>query len=1115
MIKKQFPGSDPLWYKDAVVYELHVKSFCDSKDDGIGDFPGLMGKLPYLQSLGVTAVWLLPFYPSPLRDDGYDISDYYGINPDYGDMAEFKEFLKEAHRLGIRVITELVINHTSDQHPWFKRARQSPPGSAARDYYVWSDTPEKYKDARIIFKDFETSNWTWDPVAKAHYWHRFYHHQPDLNFENPHVRTGLLKVVDLWLGLGVDGLRLDAVPYLFEAEGTNCENLPQTHEFLKMLRAHVDSKFKDKMLLCEANQWPEEAAAYFGAGDECNMAFHFPVMPRLFMSLWMEDSFPVTDILDQTPAIPDSCQWAIFLRNHDELTLEMVTDEERDYMYKVYARDAKARINLGIRRRLAPLLGNNRRKIELMNILLFSLPGTPVLYYGDEIGMGDNFYLGDRNGVRTPMQWSPDRNAGFSKANPQKLFLPVVTDSEYHYEALNVENQEGNLSSLLWWMKRVIAMRANFKAFGRGAIEFVRSDNTKVIAFIRRFGDEVMLVVANLSRFSQAASLDLAKYSGYTPIEVFSGNGFPVIKEQPYLLTPGFHNYYWFQLKKQDGGAAADQPAPELKFPDASWGDIFESGEGSRLEPALAAYIKKCSCFGPGAAGLRRVKLAEYFALPSGSVLAVMEAFHSDGWIETCLLPLVFLTGEKASEAVKQHPQTLIASIEFPGEKGLLFDAIQNQGFHSDLLSLFVSKKKIRSGQSELRARPGEAFRTILSSNPIPADSRVLKTGPNGITIAYGNLYLLRFSRLLEEGSNPDVEIGRRLAGEGGFANSSPGFGALDLSRDGRFYGNIAVLSGFVQNQGDAWSMMIDEVAKYYDAVKSSPAAAAKPPAPPELSAVNLKDIPQQIMNLTGAVSFEMAAQLGRRTGEMHLALAAGAADPEFDPEPFSRLYQRSIYQSMSGHSKKAFLSLGKLLKSLPEESQQETHFILENQQRILKLMKPMTEKKFSAKKIRIHGNYSLGQALFTGKDFVIKDFAGDPEKAMGERRLKRSPLRDVAGMLMSFFYAAHAPFLLPGEIPRKEMSGLAPWIDLWYAYTAGAFLSGYLSAARDSQLLPQSREETDTLLHIFLAEKCMLDLEAEASVRPDWAFVPARLLRRLLDPVRPDEKPQLPEGKT
>ncbi|PJA16953.1 MAG: maltose alpha-D-glucosyltransferase [Elusimicrobia bacterium CG_4_10_14_0_2_um_filter_56_8] len=1112
---KKKSSSDSQWYKDAVIYELHVKSFCDSNGDGVGDFRGLIERLPHLQSLGVTAVWLLPFYPSPLRDDGYDISDYYGINPEYGEMGDFKDFLKEAHKRGIRVITELVVNHTSDQHPWFQRARLAPPGSAARNYYVWSDSQEKYKDARIIFKDFETSNWAWDPVAKAYYWHRFYHHQPDLNFENPHVQKSIFKAMDFWLGLGVDGLRLDAVPYLYETEGTNCENLPATHEFLKKLRAHVDSKFKHKMLLCEANQWPEDAAAYFGAGDECNMAFHFPVMPRLFMSLWMEDSFPVTDILDQTPAIPEPCQWAVFLRNHDELTLEMVTDEERDYMYKVYARDAKARINLGIRRRLAPLLGNNRRKIELMNILLFSLPGTPVLYYGDEIGMGDNFYLGDRNGVRTPMQWSPDRNAGFSKANPQKLFLPVVVESEYHYEAINVESQEGNLSSLLWWMKRVIAMRANFKAFGRGSFEHIRSDNPKIIAFVRRLGDEIILVVANLSRFSQAAGLDLAKYAGYIPVEVFSGSGFPVIKEQPYLLTPGFQNYYWFQLKKKADGKDAPQEskAADLKFPDSTWNDLFETGEGSQLEAALADYARKCRCFGKSAAGLRRVKIAEHFPLASGARLVVLEVSHAEGRTDKYLLPLVFFTGEKADKTARNYPQSLIASLELSGEKGLLFDGVNDAAFHADLLSLFISRKKLRSAGGELRAQPAAAFRKTFGSNPMPAESRVLKAGVNGVSIVYGNHYILRFCRRVEEGVSPDVEIGSRL--EAGFAHSAPGLGALNLSRGGRFYGTLGVLRGFIPNQGDSWALMLDQAAKYYDAVKSSPAGSPLPSAPELISAVDLKAIPPQVVNLTGAVSFEMAELLGRRTGEMHIALASGPAQPDFVPESFSRLYQRSVYQSISGRSKKAFINLAKRLKGLSVEAQAELKYVIDNQQRILKLMQHLMEKKFSGRKIRIHGNYYLSQALFTGKDFVIKGFEGDHEKPMGERRIKRSPLRDVAGMLLSLYYAAHAPFILPGEIPRKEMSALAQWTDLWYAYAAGAFLHGYLSVNKDSQLLPQTNEEFYLLLKIFMAEKAMIELDYEASGYQEWAFVPARLLRRLLDPACPEvNKVPPPEGK-
>jgi maltose alpha-D-glucosyltransferase/alpha-amylase len=543
-------GDDPQWYKDAIIYELRVRSYMDSNGDGGGDLAGLTAKLDYLQDLGVNALWLLPVCPSPGRDDGYDISDYTDVNPDVGTLDDFRTFVEEAHRRALRVITELVLNHTSDQHPWFQRARRAPPGSPERNFYVWSDTPDRYKDARIIFTDFEPSNWSWDPVAKQYYWHRFFAHQPDLNFDNPAVHEAMLGVVDFWFGLGVDGLRLDAVPYLYERDGTNCENLPETHLFLRKLRAHVDSRFKNRLLLAEANQWPEDAARYFGNGDECHMNFHFPIMPRIFMSIHMEDRLPIMDILAQTPPIPPNCQWALFLRNHDELTLEMVTDEERDYMYRAFAHEPTMRINLGIRRRLAPLVGNDRRQIELMNAMLMSLPGTPVLYYGDEIGMGDNVFLGDRNGVRTPMQWSPDRNAGFSRANPQRLVLPVIIDPEYHYESLNVESQQGNPNSLLWWTKRLIALRKRFQAFGRGTIEFLAPENPKVLAFIRHFEDETVLVVANLSRFTQYVELDLKAFKGRVPLELIGRTRFPPIGDLPYLLTLGEHAFYWFSVEE-------------------------------------------------------------------------------------------------------------------------------------------------------------------------------------------------------------------------------------------------------------------------------------------------------------------------------------------------------------------------------------------------------------------------------------------------------------------------------------------------------------------------------------------------------------------------------------
>ncbi|NJM09034.1 maltose alpha-D-glucosyltransferase, partial [Candidatus Gracilibacteria bacterium] len=658
--KSVYVGIDPLWYKRCRDLPVHVRSFADSDGDGIGDFKGLTSRLDYLQDLGITAIWLMPFYPSPLRDDGYDIADYNAVNPSYGTVADVRQFIREAHKRGLKVITELVCNHTSDQHAWFQRARTSKPGSSFRDFYVWSDTPDKYKDARIIFKDFETSNWTWDPVANAYFWHRFYSHQPDLNFENPAVHRAIFQAMDFWWQMGVDGMRLDAIPYLYEAEGTNCENLPETHAFLKKLRAQVDKKWPGRMFLAEANQWPEDLIAYFGDGDECHMAFHFSVMPRLYMSVHQEDRYPIVEIMRQTPAIPANCQWAIFLRNHDELTLEMVTEEERDYMYRVYAQDKQARINLGIRRRLAPLLGNNRRKIELMNGLLFSLPGTPVLYYGDEIGMGDNIYLGDRNGVRTPMQWSGDRNAGFSRGNPQRMFLPVITDPEYHYEMVNVENQSGNLHSQLWWTKRLIALRKRYKSFGRGALEFLQPENRKVLTFLRSYEDETLLVVANLSRYVQAVELDLSAFNGATPVELFGQTEFPPVREgQPYFLTLGPHSFYWFNLVPRSvlGGHGEGGPEVELArivLEIGRWDAIFYDGRKARLEHILPTYLWARRWFGSKTRRLRTLNLREFSLLEFGQQLAYLcfiDMTYVEGAPETYMLPLMYAEGE-AAEAV-------------------------------------------------------------------------------------------------------------------------------------------------------------------------------------------------------------------------------------------------------------------------------------------------------------------------------------------------------------------------------------------------------------------------------------------------------------------------------
>jgi maltose alpha-D-glucosyltransferase/alpha-amylase len=1120
---------DPLWYKDAIIYELHVKAFSDSNGDGIGDFQGLTRRLDYLQDLGITAIWLLPFYPSPLKDDGYDISDYFNIHPDYGTLRDFKEFLKEAHERAIRVITELVINHTSDQHPWFQRSRRAKPGTVWRDFYVWTDTPERYKDARIIFKDFETSNWTWDPVAKAYYWHRFYSHQPDLNFDNPQVRKTVFRALDFWFGMGVDGLRLDAVPYLFEREGTNCENLPETYAFLKELRAHVDQRFRNRMLLGEANQWPEDASAYFGKGDMCHMAFHFPLMPRIFIGLQMEDRFPVVDILEQTPALPETSQWALFLRNHDELTLEMVTDEERDYMYRVYARDPQARINLGIRRRLAPLLENNRRKIELMNMLLFSLPGTPVIYYGDEIGMGDNYYLGDRNGVRTPMQWSPDRNAGFSRANPQKLYLPVIIDPEYHFESINVENQERNPSSFLWWMKRVIAIRKKYKSSGRGSLEFLLPDNPRILAFFRKYKEETILVVANLSRFFQVAHLDLSAYAGYCPVEVVSQNRFPLIRESPYVLTLGPHNYLLLLLKREEENipVRGEKPLPELRT-GAGWETALTGKALETLEEEiLPVYLKNCRWFGGKARGIRRVKIVEKIQVEKDSgvsYLLFLEARYAEGAEDLYLLPVSFaLTrkGELPSEELvvegmrvrldydwltiksqmimEEFPQSVIARIHAGRDEGILFDAAYDEKFCETLLALIDRRKRLKGSLGEMAGLPGRMFRKSFGGNEFSLLCRTLRADQSNTSILYEDRFYLKLFRNLKVGLNPDLEITRFLTEEAGFSSIPPFSGSIEYRRPGSGPITIGLLQGFVPSQGDAWTYTKGTLGRYFENVLSRAKRKEMPKVPSCLVEKEIPSIPPALREIVEGHYFEMAALLGKRTGEMHLALSSATEDPEFSPEPFSMLYQRSVYQSMRGLTRQVFPLLRRSLKTLSGETLERADRVLNLESDVIDQFQLILQKKFSATKIRIHGDYHLGQVLFTGKDFVIIDFEGEPARSLSERRLKRSPLRDVAGMIRSYHYAAFFSLLKEASLRSEDIPVLEPWADLWYRCVSGIFLKGYLDTTRDAPFIPEAKPDLEIMLRAFLLEKAVYELGYELNNRPEWVTIPLRGIEDLL----------------
>jgi maltose alpha-D-glucosyltransferase/alpha-amylase len=1078
----------PTWYKDAIIYEVRARSFFDSDDDGIGDFRGLASRLDYLQDLGVTAIWCLPFYPSPGRDDGYDISDYTSVHPELGTLADFEHLLAEAHRRGLRVITELVLNHTSDQHPWFQRARRAPPGSPERDFYVWADSPNGYRDARIIFKDFEPSNWSWDREAEAYYWHRFYSHQPDLNFENPAVQEALLGVVDFWLGKGVDGLRLDAVPYLYEQEGTNCENLPRTHAFLKKLRAHMDAKFDNRMLLAEANQWPEDAAAYFGAGDECHMNFHFPLMPRMFMSIHMEDRFPIVDIFAQTPDVHPSCQWALFLRNHDELTLEMVTDEERDYMYRAYAAQTAMRINLGIRRRLAPLVGNNRRKMELLNGLLFSLPGTPVIYYGDEIGMGDNVYLGDRNGVRTPMQWSMDRNAGFSRANPQRLILPVVIDPEYHYESLNVENQQQNPTSLLWWTKRLVAMRKRFAAFGRGSIEFLAPSNSRVLAYVRQYLEETVLVVANLSRFSQHAELDLSRHKGLTPVELFGMSKFPIIGDAAYPISLGPHGFYWFSL---DAPKVADErlsmpPAPPA-IECTSVEAVLLGDERALIDESLPAFLDARPWFQGRDRGMTSARIEDVSRIQAGSRPPLYFAFvrveYLDGTSELYALPLAWLPGERAPAGAPAVAVLRTAD----DQTGTLVDAADDPGSARTLLDAIAQHQRAAGKTGVLVASTvGAAVVTEADATSEPGKIGIER---HHTTLRYGDRFVLELQRRVEEGISPALEIGRFLVRDGSDISSTL-CGSLELVPPVGEPMTVALLHAFVPNVGTAWDQAQRELGRYYDRVLArSPSESC--PAPPRESPILLagREPPPLVAEMMDSYR-DTAARLGARVAELHVALAAGGGDPAFAPEPYSALDRRSKYQSLRNLSGKVLRTLRERVRLLPARAQPEAEAILARERDVVRSFEPLLRASMSPLRIRTHGNLHLGHVLFTGKDFVVTDFQGLDVLTLSERRRKRSPLRDLAWMVGSFEFAALKRLLDPASVRESDVDAARPWALHWKTWASASFLQAYLTATAGFPFVPAERDQIAVLFEAFVLERALYQLRAELEHPSDTVMI-------------------------
>ncbi len=1059
------------WYKDAIIYELHVRTFFDSNGDGIGDFAGLTEKLSYLAELGVTALWLLPFYPSPLKDDGYDIADYMNIHPAYGTLRDFRRFLRTAHDLGLKVITELVMNHTSDQHPWFQRARRAPANSRYRNYYVWSDTPDKYGDARIIFQDFERSNWTYDDVAEAYYWHRFYSHQPDLNFDNPVVKREVLKILDFWLDMGVDGLRLDAVPYLFEREGTNCENLPETHQFLRELRAHIDEKYPSRLLLAEANQWPEDAALYFGEGDECHMAFHFPLMPRMFMALYMEDRYPIMDILQHTPPIPPSAQWAIFLRNHDELTLEMVTDEERDYMYRVYGKEPQFRINVGIRRRLAPLLGNNRRRMELMNALLMTLPGTPVLYYGNEIGMGDNVYLGDRDGVRTPFQWSPDRNAGFSRANPQRLCLPVIVDPEYHYESVNVEAQQNNPSSFLWWMRRIIALRKSSGAFGRGALRFLNTDNPKVLAFVREFENDRIMVVANLSRFVQAVTIETGEFLGQGVVELFSHGTFPQIDYETTVYTLGPHDFYLFKLQDQQSATGDEGIAPGQ-----SSVAIADLSHLPRVLEDLAGripdYLQRQRWFAGKGLRIMRASHEAWIAVGERGGLWIVRVHYLGGSEERYMLPLWLQPGAAESS---------LGIFSLNGDMWSLQDATDRQQFWSELGRYWVHPERLNG--RDIERKTTQAWRSRPRLEAPDGEPTPLHVEQSNTSVMFGDRWILKIFRRLEEGVNPDWEIGRFMTDHNGERIAPRTWMGWEYRHVSQHY-QLGILQEYVVNHGDAWTYTLDHLGRYFES-----AAAQNIHLQPALCAnwwEERSDSGDDTVKEMMGEFIGQAALIGRKTGQMHMLLSSDPLSPDFRPEPFSALDQRATYQSMRQNADR---TLGDLKDSLPafgEELRAMAAAILDRRSGIEQVLRRAARPTVQGAKIRCHGDYHLGQMLYTGEDFMVVDFEGEPLMSLTQRRIKRSPFKDVAGMIRSFHYAAFTQAMRQQEF-GVPFETLRPWAAAWFQTATARFVETYRETM-NTALLPELGSEW---LTAFILEKALYELRYELRNRPAWARIP------------------------
>jgi len=1126
----------PQWYKDAVIYQLHVKAFFDSNDDGIGDFPGLTSKLDYIRDLGVNTIWLLPFYPSPLKDDGYDIADYRRVHPDYGTIADFRQFIREAHRRDLRVITELVINHTSDQHPWFQAARAAPPGSPKRDYYVWSDTDKKWPETRIIFTDTETSNWAWDPVANAYYWHRFFSHQPDLNFDNPRVIRAVLKVMGYWFDMGVDGVRLDAIPYLCERDGTNNENLPETHTVLRTMRSELDRLYPDRFFLAEVNQWPEDVREYFGDGDQCHMAYHFPLMPRIYMAVAEEDRHPIIDIMQQTPDIPDNCQWAIFLRNHDELTLEMVTARERASMYEAYAVDARMRINVGIRRRLAPLMENNRRKIELVNSLLMTLIGSPILYYGDELGMGDNVFLGDRHGVRTPMQWTSDRNAGFSRTDPQRLYLPPIMDPMYGYAGINVEAQSRNPSSLLNWTKRVIAVRKAHAAFSRGSLRFIRPGNRKILAYVRELGTQALLLVANLSRSAQPVELDLSDFKGRVPLELLGRTPFPPIGELPYLLTlPGW-GFYEFSLESDVAAPKWHEerpPRPELPLlvvPDGVRALLADDSSTparpgralmarrvrEQLErDVLPAFLREQRWFAGKSAGLASTTLIEEGEWGDTSssgrwLLTIARANLVDGDAQMYALPLAVAWEDSADGPEHARIASLlhctVARVRQHARVGVLFDALWDDAFCQALVHAMARNETHALARSSLVFTTTRAYPQHVP-DPLPAISHPAVEQSNSMVI-FGSQLVLKTYRRLRRGINPEIEIGRFLTDISPFANIAPLLGTLEFRDADSEPVALAVLQAFVPNQGSGWQVTLDYLGRALEAARAQDDTAR---ALGDAATVSAATAPVAASSPAAASAtsahepyLALARTLGQRTAEMHLALAHSSGDAAFDPEPAGEDDIRRWIDRVREDVVATLTALGRAAASFAPDDALAAQSLITRAEALSARLARVEQSGFVANKMRCHGDYHLGQVLVANHDFVIVDFEGEPSRPLAERRAKHSPLRDVAGMLRSFDYSAAVALREATRNEPADRARLQPYAQAWRAAAGKAFLDSYFATVSApkarARVQPADASSAQPLLDLFVIEKALYEVRYEIASRPDWVGVPLAGLTAMLD---------------